>query len=269
MSYMELYSMVGGEILETQLPRSPVKDPGMKEYLLEQFKHDWVEMAHIDRIFHGLLKLYFTLLSGLWLALSAIYAWKLGKNAVSQSTDFFTAMRIECIVVAGILLVIGIAVYLFHLFKRKGTVDARVDMMLIRTAFVQCSDNPDDAKKYLFFPLLPPLESMAPRETKEVKERIKYSRLSGMDASCMYICAFLNGIMLYALVTLHKVPAISLWFGNIATEGLVTGLFVIFQILLYLGILYRSDKRLREKLLKRVVENEQKPEECKSGFYAH
>ena len=68
--------------METKPPRSPVKDPGMKEYLLEQFKHDWTEIAHTDKIFHGLLKLYFTLLSGLWLALSAIYAWKLGKDTV-------------------------------------------------------------------------------------------------------------------------------------------------------------------------------------------
>jgi len=247
--------------LETKLPRTPVKDPGMKEYLLEQFKHDWVEIAHWDRVFHGLLKLYFTLLSGLWLALSAIYAWKLGKITVSRSTDFFAAMRTECIVVAGILLVIGIGVYLFHLFKRKGTVDARVDMMLIRAAFVQCSDNPDDAKKYLFFPSLPPLESASPAKTKEVKKLIKYSRLGGMDASCMSICAFLNGFMLFALVTLYRVPAISLWLGRVSTAGLVGVLFFILQILLYWGVLHRSDKRLEEKLSKRTVKDEQKPEE--------
>ncbi len=242
-------------------PRTPVKDTSVKEFFLEQFKKDWLEIAHNDQISHGLLKLYFTLLSGLWIALSAIYAWKLRTSTVSKSTDLFAAMKIESIVAAGILLVIGVAIYWFHLSKRKLNTDIIIDMMLIRAAFVQCSDNPDDAKKYLFSPPLPPLESMEPKEAKKVKQLIKYSRLSGMDASYMYVCAALNGIMVYALVTLHKVPAISLWFGNIATEGLIGALFVIFQFLLYLGILYRCDKQLWRKLSKRVGKNEQKPGE--------
>lgn len=237
--------------METKPPRSPVKDPGMKEYLLEQFKHDWTEIAHTDKIFHGLLKLYFTLLSGLWLGLSAIYAWKIGKDTVSQSPNLFEAMRTECIFVAGILLIMGIAIYLFHLSKRKGNTDARVDMMLIRAAFVQCSDNPEDTKKYLFFP---PLEFTSP---EKVKKLIKYSQLGGMDASRMYICALLNGSMLFALLALYKVPNIPLWSYGASTAGVVGLLSLAPQILIYWGSLRRFDKRLKKELSKRATNNKQ------------
>jgi len=211
--------------LKAKPPRSPAEDINMKEFLLEQFKQDWIQINHNDKMFHALMKCYFVLLSGLWLALSAIYTWKLSKGAIPGNTDFFIAMQTECVVAAGIILIMGIVIYMFHLFKRKWNCDATIDVNRILAAFVQCSLNPNDAKKYLFHPV---------PEVTSPQKHIKYSRLSGMDAIYMYIFALSNGLMVFTLFPL---------FGIQVGYALLVGCISLgLQILIYWLYLHKFDK---------------------------
>jgi len=202
----------------------------LKEFLLAQFESDFNQINHHDKLFHDLMKFYFIIVSALGVAAAWLYGEKEG--SLKQGVSFFQAMRLELSISSVVLLILGLVIYVFHLYKRRWNSQGMRSINLTRKAFIYGSTDPLLAAKYSYHPHEP--------------YRFRYGKLLGMDAVYMYIASVINGAMLFLFLYVC--------FGLDRLGLLIAGSFFVLQVVAYVLCLSRWDRREIKQREKELLE---------------